>query len=153
MTDCVHNMVNGGTFYVCTKCGGDFDDLGNPVAPKREPRLRIRTDGTPVGTTVLLDGKDLGDVLYGFSVDFDVSRRPIVTLRCYEIDLELTERHGDPAGNVNFYKACANCEAELSAPPPVVPPAVPCPSGAGHLLEVVTDAKGNRVCACGWDQL
>ncbi len=29
---CKHNLVNGGTFYVCTKCNGDFDDLGNPVA-------------------------------------------------------------------------------------------------------------------------
>lgn len=30
---CEHNLVNGGTFFVCTKCNGDFDDLGNPVLP------------------------------------------------------------------------------------------------------------------------
>jgi transposase-like protein len=31
---CDHNMVNGGTFYTCTKCGGDFDDRGEPVVAK-----------------------------------------------------------------------------------------------------------------------
>lgn len=30
---CEHNLVNGGTFFVCTKCNGDFDDLGNAVLP------------------------------------------------------------------------------------------------------------------------
>src|SRR5688572_14090658 len=26
-----HNLVSGGSFYVCTECHGDFDDMGYPV--------------------------------------------------------------------------------------------------------------------------
>lgn len=74
-------------------------------------RCVIKTDGTNDGTTVLLDGKDLGNVLYAFKVAFDVRDTPRVELHIYELNLELT------TDDVNVYKACANCERELNAPP------------------------------------
>lgn len=82
----------------------------------------VRSDGTPEGTSIVIDGVELTDVCTDLVVRLLPGAPPLATatLEVRVTVLELLERKG----NMSLFKVCANCAKELTAPPRAsVPPA------------------------------
>lgn len=96
-------------------------------------RVAIKSDGTSDGTTILVDGVDVGDVCMSATVVITPAGYPQATLELLELETDLC------TDDVYIYKACANCRGTLDAPPRRFEP-----SSAEALLRRVLDAHADR---------
>lgn len=85
------------------------------MAQEPKPRrCEIRSDGTPEGTSILVDGVELGDVCTELDIRFR-SGEPTRAYLALDIAVTVLEIH-EEAGHHRLFKVCANCAQELNAP-------------------------------------